>query len=281
MFILYKPTFDEAINQLLKTASHSLIWGKEAKITFLAIENENLIGIGSLWKNSIHPYREYIGIYIHPDYRKKGIGRELFDQLYLTSDTKKLQVSVKSTDHAATNFLIKCGFELVRKCYTPNLTGAKISNLETSQINGELCSLGMVTDKIQNQAFKLQMKNYIDFHQRINPLREDITMAQWKEIIIDDLNLQESKLLIKNEEIRAYVFCYSTDNSREIEIGYIGGADIYDIKSYMPFYKKIMDNLIAQYETVSIEADDVDLYAFAALNCFKYDASLSLDAYIL
>ena len=281
MFILYKPTFDEAINQLLKTTSYSLIWGKEAKITFLSIENENLIGIGSLWKNSIHPYREYIGIYIHPDYRKKGIGRELFDQLYLNSDTKKLQVSVKSTDHAATNFLIKCGFELVRKCYTPNLTGAKISNLETSQVNGEIYSLGMVTDKIQDQAFKLQLKNYIDFHKRINPLREDITTAQWKEIIIDDLNFQESKLLIKNKEIKAYVFCYSTESDNEIEIGYIGGTDIYDIKNYMQFYKKVIDDLIAQFEIVNIEADDVDPYAFATLKCFKYDASLSLYAYIL
>ncbi|MER2109655.1 MAG: GNAT family N-acetyltransferase [Desemzia incerta] len=258
-----------------------MIWGKESITTFLAIENDKLIGLGSLWQNSIRPYREYIGIYIDPEYRKKGIGKELFDQLYLNSDTKKLQVSVKSTDQAATNFLIKCGFELARKCYTPNLTEAKISNLETSQVNGEIYSLGMVTDKIQDQAFKLQLKNYINFHKRINPLREDITTAQWKEIIIDDLNFQESKLLIKNEEIKAYVFCYSTDNSREIEIGYIDGIDIDDIKSYMPFYKKVMDDLIAQFEIVNIEADDVDPYAFAALKCYRYDASLSLDVYIL
>ena len=106
MLIPYKPTFDEAIIQLLNSASYSLFQGKKALVTFPAIENDNLIGIGSLWKNSIHPYRDYIGIYIHPDYRNKGIGKELFDQLSLASNTQKLQITIQSTDQHALFFYV-------------------------------------------------------------------------------------------------------------------------------------------------------------------------------
>ena len=139
----------------------------------------------------------------------------------------------------------------------------------------------MVSEAHQRDTLEMQLKNYIDFHQMVNPLSEEMTLARWKEIILDDLNLIHSKVLLVNEEVVAYIFFYNTENSNEIEVAYIGGKEIQQTEDYLAFYKWIIKQTIAQYETVSIEADDVDLYAFAALNCFKYDASLSLDAYIL
>lgn len=76
-------------------------------------------------------------------------------------------------------------------------------------------------------------------------------------------------------------FCYDTDNEEEIEIGYIGGKDIDTIENYLSFYKGAVEQLLSHYALVSIEADDVDPYAFTVLNCFKYDPDKSLDAYIL
>ena len=99
MFIPYKPAFDEAISQLLETASYSLIWGKESITTFLAIENDKLIGLGSLWKNSIRPYREYIGIYIDPEYRKKGIGKELFNQVWVRIGAEMLYTQFNGSEN--------------------------------------------------------------------------------------------------------------------------------------------------------------------------------------
>lgn len=79
MLIPYESTFDQEINDLLQHTSYSLILGEKALTILLAVEEDNIVGIGSLWNNSVHPYRDYIGIYIRPDYRKKGTGKELFD----------------------------------------------------------------------------------------------------------------------------------------------------------------------------------------------------------
>lgn len=281
MLISYESKFDQEIEILLKQASYSLLWGVKASSTLLAVQEGKIIGIGSLWNNSIHPYRDYIGIYIRPDYRKKGIGKEFFDQLSLASKTKKLQITIQSTDQQALAFLNKCGFKLARKCYTPILKEAKSNHSENSLIHGEIVSFGMVSEENQKDILEMQLKNYIDSHQMINPLSEEMTMISWKEIILEDLSLTHSKLLIVDEEVVAYIFFYNTENSHEIEVGYIGGKDTQQIENYLPFYKCTIEQMIAQYEIVNIEADDVDLYAFAVLNCFQYDAGLSLDAYVL
>ena len=281
MFIPYESKFDQEIEKLLKQAPYYLLWGVEASSTLLAVHERKIIGIGSLWNNSIHPYRDYIGIYIRPDYRKKGIGKELFDQLSLASKTKKLQITIQSTDQQAVTFLNKCGFKLARKCYTPALKEANPTHSENNLIHGEIASFGMVSEDDQKDSLEMQLKNYINFHQMINPLNEKMTMTRWKEIILEDLNLTHSKLLIVDEKVVAYIFFYNTENSNELEVGYIGGKETQQIENYLPFYKWTIEKMIAQYEIVSIEADDVDPYAFAALNCFKYDASLSLDAYVL
>ena len=281
ILIPYESTFDKKIDSLLQPAPYFLIWGEKAITTLLAVAEDNIVGVGSLWNNSIHPYRDYIGIYIHPDYRKKGIGKELFDQLSLASNTKQLQITIQSTDQQAVTFLSKCSFKLARKCYTPVLKEAKPTHSKNTLIHGEIASFGMVSEENQKDTLEMQLKNYIDFHQMINPLSEEMTMDRWKEIILEDLNLTHSKLLIVDEEVVAYIFFYNTENSNELEVGYIGGKETQQIEDYLPFYKWTIEKIIAQYEIVSIEADDVDPYAFAALNCFKYDASLSLDAYVL
>lgn len=281
MLIHYESQFNERISQLLLHSSFHLIWGEESEMTFLTVDKDEVVGIGSLWKKSIHPYRDYIGIYVKPNYRNKGIGQALYDSLSLNSEIKKFQISIQSTNESASSFLKKQGFKLARKCYTPVLKEFKSTELGSSSVEGEIISYGMVSKFNQNDAVELQLKNYIDFHQSINPLQEEITMDQWKEIVLRDLNTEHSKLLLADGTIVAYLFCYDTDNEEEIEIGYIGGKDIDTIENYLSFYKGAVEQLLSHYALVSIEADDVDPYAFTVLNCFKYDADKSLDAYIL
>ena len=281
MIIHYESQFNERISQLLLYSSFHLIWGEESETTFLAVDKDEVVGIGSIWKNSIHPYRDYIGIYVKPNYRYKGIGKELFDQLSLNSGIKKFQTSIQSTNDSASSFLKKQGFKLARRCYTPVLKEFKYTELGSSSVEGEIISYGMASKRNQNEVLELQLGNYIDFHRSINPLQKEITMDQWKEIVLRDLNTEHSKLLLTDETVVAYLFCYDTDNEEEIEIGYTGGKEIDSIENYISFYKGAVEQLLSHYALVSIEADDVDPYAFAALNCFKYESDKSLDAYIL
>ncbi|WP_460324400.1 hypothetical protein [Alkalibacterium psychrotolerans] len=66
-----------------------------------------------------------------------------------------------------------------------------------------------------------------------------------------------------------------------MEVGYVGGETTAQIPSYLSFYISVLDELIDTFETIEIEADDVDPFAFAALSCYEYDETDSLDTYIL
>ena len=44
-------------------------------------DKKKIIGAGSLYTNSFHPYRDYINIHIEKDYRNKGLGSRLLKAL--------------------------------------------------------------------------------------------------------------------------------------------------------------------------------------------------------
>lgn len=281
MLILYSKSFDKDIQYLLNHSISTFPWGDEAAYTVLAISEDRLVGIGSLYHNPLHPYRDYFGIYVRPDQRKKGVGTEIFHYLYSISAVKQLQISIQSEDFVAHSFLKKCGFQIARKCYTPILKKRKSNATEILFSKERNLSFTNASADHQKAALVLQLKNYQVFHQSINPLTENIPWEQWKEIVLANLNLTYSKLFVKDDEVIAYIFCYDTKNPNEIEIGYIGGKEFQHLESYLPFYMETIKHLIASFETVSIEADDVDPYAFAVLNEYQYDSQISLNTYIL
>ena len=271
MIINYTDQYDEAILTLIE--NYPMEWGYSVP-TILALEKDEVVGIGSLSRNDFHPYREYIKIFVQPENRKMGIGRELFDALLSQSKQKKFQTSISSKDEVAISFLEHCGFNLARKCYTPIL-----KNDEPIIINS-YPTIKELSPAIQNEVFALQLDNYREFHQAINPLNERISFYQWKEMLCENLVLNRSYVLLKDEEVSAYVLCYEGDVPEKIEIGYVGGRNISSLEEYVIFYKQLADRLIQDFDVVEIEADDVDPYASALLNQFAYDRSDSFDAYL-
>lgn len=277
MFIEYDKRDAEKVRELLKDNPYQLSWGEKSDVTILVVDGKNLIGVGSLWKNDVHPYRDYIGVYVHPNHRQRGIGKKLFNCLLSRSQTKQLQTAVSSKDKIATSFLQACGFVCARKCYTPVLRKENIS----VQIDSEYLTcltFGEATREQKEEVLNLQLENYKEFHQAINPLNEKIPFDDWKKIILDGLNQQYSFVLVEEGEIEATVLCYEDDG--EIEIGYVCGKDSENPNHYRSFYQEVIEKLFMNFETVSIEADDVDPFAFTVLNYFSYDPDDSWDTYI-
>ena len=102
MIINYTDQYDEAILTLIE--NYPMEWGYSVP-TILALEKDEVVGIGSLSMNDFHPHREYIKIFVRPKNRKIGIGHELFDALLSQSDKQKFQVSISSKDEVAISFL--------------------------------------------------------------------------------------------------------------------------------------------------------------------------------
>lgn len=277
MIYKYEEKYDGDIKELLEDASYSFVWGNEADDTLLAFEGEELVGIGSLWTNSVHPNREYIGVFIKPGKRRKGIGRQLYQRLYALSESKAFQAAVSSKDSTAIAFLKDCGFQLVRKCYTPVMQG----NLSSSNDKMRYLSLNESTEEQWDELVALQLENYRESHKAINALSDSISITEWEKIISAYLDKKHSYLLVKDGRVDAYILCYEGEEPGEIEIGYVGGQDVLNLPHYTAFYKNAIHKLKRQFEKVLIEADDVDPFAFAALNLFEYDQSDSWDTYVI
>jgi len=272
----YKEKYNSQISNLLN--SYPINWGQNAVVTLVSLDEGIVTGIGSLSKNIMHPYREYINIFVESDMRKKGIGKSIFNELLSFSDSNKLQTAISSNNRAAISFLEDCGFNRVRKSYTSVLKESITLNASDKKV--DYVSFNNLTFEQKDEVIKLQLANYKKFHEPINPLSNTISFEEWKEIILEDLNQEHSYVLIKNSSIKAYIFCYEGDGVESIDIGYVGGKDTNKVKEYLVFYKQTLNHLFTKFKIIEIEADDVDSFAYALLNEFEYDLSESWDTYI-
>lgn len=279
MIVTYDDSYYGKVKELIKGSQYYIALGENAETSVISVKDDEVIGVGSLWKNSLHPNREYIGIYISPEYRHEGIGTEIFDELYKLSPTKKFQMSISSSDDGARSFLNRSGFNLARKCYTPALTHPLFDS--EKDYTDEGVTFKDLTEEQKRELLKLQLTNYKECHEPVNALNETVSAETWKDIIMDQFNEDHSYIYLKEGEVEAYVLSYKAENMKDIDIGYIGGKDHVALHNYLPFYKSVVNNLMKNVETVSIEADDVDPFASAMLNLFEYDRSISWDAYVL
>lgn len=276
MLINYESIHKKSIADLLVNTPYRLVWGSDAIEMVLFEQDQKIVGIGSLWKNEMHPNRHYIGIYVHSDYRRKGIGREIYDYLYSQSDLKRLQTAISSQDTVAKSFLENCSFERVRKCYEVNLNQPKFNEIKPSYK-----TINKLSDEQKIELIRLQLANYREWHLPINALSETISFDKWKELVLEDLDEEHSYVSLKNELIEAYVITYRYDDDEARDVGYLGGRSVDSLNEYLPFYQNVISGLITTFGSVAIEADDVDPYAFGALNCFTYDENDSWDAYVV
>ena len=253
-------------------------WAGQALETVLAIDDKAVIGIGSISKSELHPYRDYINVYVQPEKRRNGIGTSIFRGLFSFSQTKRFQAATSSKNTTAVSFLEECGFHLTRKSYTPQLKKNASLLLSDRKINTK--SFDELSLHQTDELLKLQLENYREFHKEINPLSDKISFNRWKEMISLDLDREHSKVFVKDGTIEAYILCYESEDINSIEIGYIGGKDANKLEEYLAFYKQALNHLFTKFKIIEIEADDVDTFAYALLNEFEYETSESWDTYI-
>lgn len=272
----YEEKYEKQVYSLLN--GYPMNWAGQALEKVLAVDGEEVIGIGNISISELHPYRDYVNIYVQPEKRRNGIGTLIFRDLFSLSQTKRFQAAFSSKNRAAVSFLDECGFHLARKSYTLQLKKNASLLLFDRKINTK--SFDELSSHQSDELLKLQLENYREFHQEINPLSNKISFNRWKEMILIDLDREHSQVFVKEGTIEAYILCYESEDINSIEIGYIGGKDTSKLKEYLSFYRQTLNQLFTEFKCVEIEADNVDPFAYALLNEFKYDKSESWDTYV-
>lgn len=273
----YKKCYLDEVNSILKKDINYISRISSGGRNLLLFEDRTIIGIGSIWDNVIHPYREYISIYIVPDKRNNGLGKLLFHELESRYKLKKMQTAFDSSNINANSFALKCGFQLIRKshCYNVNKVELKPFN---GSIKVETMKLYNLSEAHFEDTIAFQYEDYKFNHKRVNPLSENIKIEEWKKIISCDLVKKDSYVFVKDNYIHAYLLCYETDKS-SIEIGYTGSR-FCSIEVYKTFLYKVIRELFLSYNKIELEVDDSDPGASILAQLFCYRPNQSWDAYI-
>lgn len=273
----YKESYLNEINSLISKDRSYIPKISSTKYTLLLFEEQNIIGIGSIWDNFIHPYRDYISIYIDPNKRYKGLGQLLFQELQKRCKLKKLQTAFDSDNTNAICFAKKCGFRLARKTYCYDVSRENLKPLNYNCV-GEIIKVSNLTKAQLEDVIIMQYKDYKTNHQGINPLNENMKIEHWKEIIFKDVEKNDSYVLLKNSDIVAYFLCYEGDET-SIEVGYTGNR-CSNIKEYKAFLYEVIIQLFNSYNKIYLEIDNCNKSTNILGELFSYNPSLSWDTYI-
>lgn len=94
------------------------------------------------------------------------------------------------------------------------------------------------TGKQKEELLELQLNNYREFHEAINPLSDAVSLDEWKTIVLVGLNPRHSFVSVEEGHVQAAVLCYGEDE--EIEIGYVCGKDSAHPERYRSFYQMML-----------------------------------------
>ena len=246
-------------------------------------DKKKIIGAGSLYTNSFHPYRDYINIHIEKDYRNKGLGSRLLKALKENSAKKRFQVMCSSGKEELIQFLLKEGFVLARRSYSFDLKKEAQNIFLSKETSTEFKNMQIkpfinLNSKEKEEFKKIFYFNYADTHKSINPLNKDICIKEFSNEILADCDEEKSSCLISNNKVSAYVIVYLENLP---EIGYLGGRTIEEIETYLNYFQVIINNLLNAYEQIYFEIDDTDYYAFPLMTALQINCKESYNTYIL
>lgn len=126
----FVTVYDEALETKDPLEKYQEELSSELEITYGAFEEEKLIGSITLSLESARKMQHkghILNMYVTPDYRKIGVGKELMDKIVEVAKSYKmeqLQLTVVSTIKAATTFYSKYGFET----YGVEMKGLKLDD---------------------------------------------------------------------------------------------------------------------------------------------------------
>ncbi len=127
---LYVPEghepFSRDIVKLPEIAKYVADWGKSGDVALIANDLENGLSVGAVWLRLLTALQKgygyvddktpEVGIAVLPDYRRRGVGTMLLEQLFRDAESTYQAVSLSvSRNNPAINLYKKLGFESVNE----------------------------------------------------------------------------------------------------------------------------------------------------------------------
>lgn len=195
---------------------------------FVAQRHGNLVGLGAVWNNPMHPHAARSSVAVHPTCWGRGIGDQIFDALY-QSARMPLVTSLWETQSPGLRFAKKHGFIEFRRTYTTPLclslaNLAKIRDLETGALREgyEIVSLSNAVEGGQLREVAETCKEiYATTHQANPPA--DRSIEQWMGMVFrEDLIAAGSFVARQGSHVIAIGLLHRGQHGKVMELGWRG-----------------------------------------------------------
>ncbi|SOC39089.1 hypothetical protein [Salinicoccus kekensis] len=227
--------------------------------------------------NPYHPSAPYLRFAVLDQSVDAETIVEMYEKLKSTLPLSDIILEIHRNHDLYEKLITTHDFEEFRKTYEAEV---EISEMVSHYTVDETKSYeGEQSFEMTESLLDLSRKVYESVHDTI-PLR-GMTLAEWKDLITDDLDLENSIVIHDEDEaVTAYMLIYGDeDNSRDV--GYIYYSDADAKQRLTSAFRHTLDKLREDgYEHINLEIDTTDEYAYGFFNEFVNDEAPVLVSYI-
>lgn len=135
----------------------------------VAVRDGKLVGYGQLWHSRLHPTSAYVGVHVHPQWRRQGIGGQLWDAV-TNGCAQPLRAKTYATQSAAVHFLQRRGLRLSVETLEPPLRPTALGDITpwvqaAEQLGFTLRPMTELPDELRAQLLPLHRAVYAHTHQ--------------------------------------------------------------------------------------------------------------------
>jgi N-acetylglutamate synthase-like GNAT family acetyltransferase len=231
--------------------------------TWIALEQDRVIGFSALQNRFWHPQRKYLSVHVLPEFQGRGVGFTLYNMLNISSEA----LQTATNQESAIQFLERQGFREVMQTWSPIFDPRSIhlqpfleADFETRPIGIEIKPFAQLP-QLEDEIAMLHHQLYTQSHAFNPPL--EASLEQAKKTYLDDVIPEALFVALKNgKPIGVSSLRGDNENSELVWSGTIG----HDTTTTLALVHQILKFALEhQINSITGEFDSLDPHAVVIL----------------
>ncbi len=264
------------IQHLLNKEMIGRICNKRYEKLLIAYEQSNIVGIGVVWLNNMHPYAQYAAIFSDDNGQANIIEDSLFEEMKRSKGKyKRIIYSFWHTDERMLKFTQRQSLPLLRQTFMPKLKILeiikKLEGIPELPIDQAYTLREVLNEHPLKQDFLHLLKATYEETHLVNP-SANLTIAEWEQLLTDeeplvDESLVHIQVLYGKKVVTAYILLHQLES---LEMGWISGQEDRLLKTMLKHQLLTLHK--KGVSSIELEIDTTDQYAMKLFDFLKVES---------